>query len=273
MGQSKGGYVTWGTALFSPGEWAGAVVISAIPLTEASIYGITLYLPNVTSLAMQDHWGAADIEPGQTQGIATYGREIAKEMKRLGAPKFEGIEYTGEGHNVNVRAADIRTFISTARRDPWPDQCRIIFHRLYQGRAYYVKAVAAAKPEFDFKEKRQLRGINSQEEVPAAMTKLFLGEAYELTARLQPETNAVLVFAKGISTVEVELPAEKLDYSRPIKIIMNSKLVSEETHKVDYLELLDTARRTGDLDRLVGGRVKASLGVAAVTPTVPGKPR
>ncbi len=110
--------------------------------------------------------------------------------------------------------------------------------------------------------------VNSQLEVDGAIRSLFVAEAYELTARLQPETNSVQVFAKGLRDVEVELSAEKLDFSRPIKIVLNSKLVSEETHKLDYLELLETARRTGDLDRLVGGRVKVSLGGATTTPAL-----
>ena len=102
-GQSKGGYVTWGTALFSPGEWAGAVVISAIPLTEASVYGITLYLPNVTSLAMFGDDGYTAAKYPYLQRTYTYGVQVS-------VPIWEGSrrESRVEERDAVLRGADLR---------------------------------------------------------------------------------------------------------------------------------------------------------------------
>jgi hypothetical protein len=209
-------------------------------------------------VAVQHHWGAADIEAGQKQGIATFSREVAAEMTKLGAKKFEGIEYPGAGHNLEVRVEKIRTFIAAAVRDPFPEQCRLIFHHIYQGRAFYVQATAAAKAEFDFTEKRQVTVLN-QDDVPRALRALFVSEGFELTGHLTPATNTVTVFARNIRAVEVELPAEKLDYTRRIRIVLNGRTMVDEIRPLDYADLLETARRTGDFERLVGGRVKLTV--------------
>jgi hypothetical protein len=258
-GFSKGGYTTWATAFFSPGEWAGAAPMACYPMTEAAAAGAILYLPNVLDMAVQHHWGAADIEPGQKEGINTLSRDVAAEMKRRGATLFEGIEYPGQGHDIKVDAARFREFVRTARRDPFPAECRLIFHRLWQGRNYYVRAVAAGKAEFDFHGKHSIR-ITQPVADPRKVTRDYLlGEAFELTARLPPGNNIIAVMAKGLREVEVELPAEKLDFARPVRVTLNTRTAADGPRKIDWLELLETARRTGDFERLVAGRVKATV--------------
>ena len=133
-GYSKGGYNTWGTVLFSPGQWGGAAPMACLPMTEAAAAGAILYLPNVLGLAIQHHWGANDIEAGQKEGINTLSRDVAAEMKRLGAKRFEGIEYPGEGHGLTIDTARFREFVRTARREAFPAECHLIFHALWQGR-------------------------------------------------------------------------------------------------------------------------------------------
>ena len=81
-GYSKGGYATWATALFAPGEWAGAVPMASYPMTEAGAAGAVLYLPNVLRLDVQHHWGANDIEAGQKEGINTLSRDVALHLGR-----------------------------------------------------------------------------------------------------------------------------------------------------------------------------------------------
>jgi len=257
-GVSKGGYTTWGTILFSPGEWAGAAPMASWPVTEASTVGCTLYLPNVVALAVQAHWGANDIEPGQKEGINTFSREVAAEMKRLGAKRFEGIEYPGEGHGLAVKADRFRAFAAAARRDPWPAECKLIFHRLYQGRAYYARATATGRAEFDFRQKRTLT-ITRKEDFDKARHNLYLREGYELTARMPAGANLVAVLTRNLKEVEVDLAAERLDFGRPIRITLNSRTVQEGARKLDWAELLETVRRTGDFDRLVGGRAKLTV--------------
>jgi len=258
-GYSKGGYTTWGTILFSPGEWAGAAPMASFPVTEAGAgIGHTLYLSNVLALAIQAHWGAGDIEAGQKEGINTFSREVAAEMQRLGAKRFEGIEYAGEGHGLHVKADRFRAFVLAARREPWPTECKLLFHRLYQGRAYYARATAATKEEFDFRRKRVLR-ITRREDLDKARRNLYQQEGYELTARMPPGANLVAVFARNLKEVEVDLAAEKLDFNRPIRVTLGSRTVQEGMRKLDWAELLETVRRTGDFERLVGGRVKLSV--------------
>jgi poly(3-hydroxybutyrate) depolymerase len=258
MGVSKGGFSTWNCVLFSPAEWAGAIPIASYPLTEAGLIKYPLYLPNVLGLSIQAHWGANDVEAGQNQGISTYSREVAADMKRLGATKFEGIEYPGEGHGVNVKAEKIRAFLAAARRDAFPEQSHLIFHRLYQGRAGLVRATAAAKADFDFFKRRTVR-VTKQEDVLRALNDIFLAEAFELTVRMTPAGNAIAIVAKNIKEIELELPAEKLDFSKPFRITINGRSIQEKPRKLDWAELLETARRTYDFERLVGGRLRISV--------------
>jgi poly(3-hydroxybutyrate) depolymerase len=258
-GFSKGGYTTWATALFSPGEWAGAVPMACYPMTEAGAAGALLYLANVLRLDVQHHWGAADIEPGQKEGINTLSRDVAAEMKRLGAARFEGVEYPGQGHDVRVSADRFRQFVRTVRRDPFPPECRLIFHHLWQGRDYYVRATAGAKDDFDFRAPHTIRLAAPQPDPRKVKRDYLLSEAFELTARMPAGQNLVAVLARNLREVEVELPAEKLDFSRPLRITLNTRTVHEGVRKLDWVELLETARRTGDFERLIAGRVRAAV--------------
>jgi len=258
-GFSKGGYTTWATVLFSPGEWGGAAPMACYPMTDAAATGAVLYLPNVLGLAVQHHWGAADIEPGQKEGINTLSRDVATEMKRRAAPRFEGLEYPGQGHDIHVDAARLRDFAAKARRDAFPAECHLIFHHLWQGRACYVTATAASKADFDFHGKHSIKVTGPVTDVRKVTRDFLLGEAFELTARMAPGNNIVAVMAKGIREVEVELSAEKLDFARPVKVTLNTRSVAGVPQKIDWAELLETARRTGDFERLVAGRVKATV--------------
>jgi len=258
MGVSKGGYATWNCVLFSPAEWAGAIPISSFPITEAGLFQYLLYLPNVLGLSIQAHWGANDIEAGWNQGISTYSREVAAEMKRLGAGKFEGIEYPGEGHGLNVKAEKVREFVAAARRDAFPEQCHLIFHRLYQGRAGLVRATAAVKGDFDFHARRVVH-VTSQAGIIRELHDIYLAEAFELTVRMPPAGNAIAILAKNIKEIELELPAEKLDFTKPFRITLNGRSLLESARKVDWAEMLETARRTYDFERLIAGRLRISV--------------
>jgi hypothetical protein len=258
LGASKGGYSTWASVLFAPGEWAGAVPISSFPITDAGPMAILFYLPNVLSIPIQSHWGANDIEPGWNQGIGTYSREVAAEMKRLGAAKFEGIEYPGEGHGVNVKAEKVREFVAKVQRDPFPTECRLLFHRLYQGRLYYVRATAAAREDFDFRAKRQIN-VGPQPDAAHAYRAVYQMVDFELTARLPAGRNTIAILTKDLKEIELALPAEKLDFTKPIRITLNGRSLVESARKVDWAEMLETARRTYDFERLIAGRLRISV--------------
>jgi pimeloyl-ACP methyl ester carboxylesterase len=256
MGVSRGGYTTWGTVLFAPGQWAGAVPLASWPVTEAGSAGAILYLPNVLPLAIQAHWGENDIEPGQKQGINTLSREVDRDFVRLGARQFEGIEYPGQGHNLKPDAEKIRAFLASARRDPCPALFRHIFHHLWQGRAYFVRATAVTKDEFDFDAPHIVK-TTGLADLPRAKRELYLKEAFEFTALTKGAENTIAVTAKNISGIEVEVSPEELDFSRPVKVLFNGRLAGE-VRKIDYAEMLETARRSYDFERLVGARVKAA---------------
>jgi len=265
-GFSRGGYTTWATALFAPGEWGGAAPMASYPMTEAGAAGALLYLPNILGLAVQHHWGANDIEPGQKEGINTLSRDVAAEMKRLGAKRFEGIEYPGQGHDIKPDAAKFREFVRTARRDAFPNECRLIFHALWQGRAYFVRATVAAKADFNFRVPYTVKTTRPVMDPRKFRRDFLFGEAFELTIHAATGSNAVAVTARNIQEVEIELSAEKMDFARPVRVSVNSQVVQGVPQKVDWLELLDTARQTGDFDRLVAGRIKARVSGGTKTP-------
>jgi hypothetical protein len=232
-------------------------------MTEAGAAGVVLYLPNVLNLSIQSHWGANDIEPGQKEGINTLSREAADEFKRLNAARYEGIEYPGEAHGLRVKTDRFRAFAAAAKRDPFPAENRLLFHHLMRGRNYYVRATALARPEFDFHTPRTLT-VTKVEDVRKIKRDLLMKEGFELTARLPAGLNLVAVMARNINEVEVELPAEKLDFSRPVRITVNTRTAQETVRKMDWAELLETVRRTGDFERLIAGRVRVTVATATV---------
>jgi dienelactone hydrolase len=254
MGYSKGGYTTWYAALFDPGDWAAAIPMAACPLSQAQTPGMTLYLPNVLDLALQLHWGALDSLEGQSEGTNTYNREVAAEMKRLGAKKFEGLEYPGQGHDLTLQTAKIRAFALAARRQPFPDQGHLIFHALWQGRAWSVRALAAAHEDFDFSKNISV-SINSKEDLLQAVKAYYLKADFDLQVRLRSVDNTFVVLSKDLQELEIELPADRLDWSRPVQVLVNTKSIFAGRRAVDYPELLETARRSYDLDRLVAARL------------------
>ena len=260
LGVSKGGYTVWGTILFSPGEWAGAVPIASWPLTEAPWASPILYAPNVLGLGVQAHWGADDILPGQKQGINTFSRQAAAELKRLGAAKFEPIEYPGQGHNLNLDDARIRTFLTGARREPFPGEFRMFFHRLWEGRAYFVRATVAAREDFDFKALPRV-SVANKADLAQALCRTYQRLSFELRGLRKADENSLVVFARNLEEVEIEIGAEQMDFSRPMTVLANGRTVLSGKQKVDWVELLETARQTYDFERLVARRLRCKVEV------------
>ncbi|MBN2581474.1 MAG: hypothetical protein JXL80_00290 [Planctomycetes bacterium] len=257
-GFSKGGYTAWGTAMFSPGQWGGAMPMASWSLSEAGSTGVTMYLENVLNLDMQAHWGENDIIKGQTQGINTLSRQARDRMKELGAKRFEGIEYAGQGHRLNLDKASIRRFVSAARRDPFPAECRMVFHRVRLGRAYYVSAVKGSKKDFTFGNNLSLR-IDKPIDPREALRKILEREAFEIEVAADTKENALDVKAVNVREIEVELSPLLMDFSRPMTVTANGRKLLNGKQTIDWNELLETARRTYDFERLVGMRLKRGI--------------
>lgn len=255
-GYSKGGYTTWGTALFSPGAWAGAVPIAGWPLVEIRTPGELEYLGNVLPLAIQHHWGENDILPGQTQGINTFSRAVAAEMKALGAPHYTPREYPGEGHRIGLDVAAVRAFVADARRQVQPPKAKLVFHHLWQGRAWVVRAVAGAEPDLS---ETPTFPIRDPKDVPRALREYYRKVALEVGYAYAPETNVLAVTARGVTAVEVDLVAGKVDFARPMRVMLNGRGPPAEKRAIDWALLFATARETYDFERLVAARVRLEV--------------
>lgn len=257
-GYSKGGYTTWGTALFWPGQWGGAVPMAGWPLTEAGSAGNTFYLDNVLNLDIQAHWGENDIVAGQTRGINSFNRDVREYLRGRGARRYEGLEYAGQGHSLNLDMQRIRRFIASARRNPFPEQCRLLFHRVRHGHAYYVRAVSGGKKDFDFAKRHTIRVTRAMDPQKAKQV-VLRREAFELDVRTVKQRNTIRIKALNLRSVEIDLSPELLDFDRPIKVLINGRTVLNGKRPVDWAELLETARRTYDFERLVGGRIRKTF--------------
>ncbi len=259
-GYSKGGYTTWGTVLFSPGEWAAAIPMASWPLTEARSAGAILYLPNVLNLPVQAHWGEKDIVAGQKEGINTLSCQVANEMRRLGAERFEGIEYPGQAHRIAVNTDAVRDRVSSARREPYPREFHLIFHRVWQGRAWWVRATEAATEEYDFTKPMKVP-VTALMDVRQAQRQVYKRHAFELAARPHGDANTLLLSARNLRRVEVTIGPEMIDWSRPVKVIVNGRIRHSGPMEIDWWELIETARRTYDFERLVAARMELEVPV------------
>jgi hypothetical protein len=148
--------------------------------------------------------------------------------------------------------------VARVRRDPFPRQFAFLFHRLYEGRAYYVRATEAAGPEVDFHDRVPVRGVRLPENVPAALERIWERKGYHLAARMPEGENLIAVLARNLAEIEVDLPAERLDFARPVVVAVNHRTRYSKVHPVDWFCLLETARTTYDFERLVAGRVTAA---------------
>ncbi|MFO8012638.1 MAG: hypothetical protein R6X20_04945 [Phycisphaerae bacterium] len=255
-GYSRGGYQTWATALFSPGRWAGAVPIASAPISEAGLRCSTMYLENVLRLPIQAHWGDRDIVRGETDGINTLSKAAADWFAKRSAACFEPIEYEGQGHDLDLRREPIRAFVARVRRDPWPRTFTYLFHRMYHGRAYYVRATQAAAPEVDFRERVPVRGVRLPEQVPATLQRIWKRKGYYLAAQMPEGENRIIVRTRNLAEVAVDLPAERLDYTKTVRVIVNNRMRYARQEGMDWVCLLETARQTWDFERLVARRVR-----------------
>lgn len=257
-GYSKGGYTTWATAMFSPGEWAAAVPMASFPLTDAGRHGFELYLGNVLGLNVQYHWGDRDILPGQKEGINTFGKAATAVLRKLKAARFDPVEYPGEGHSLRIDSARLRAFMDTARREALPTKYTYTFHHLWEGRAYHVRPLRYAKTELNFRKLPPIR-VSSRGQATGALMKLYRNRAYEIRATVNPKANAMIVRVKNLREVEIALSPLQLDFTRPIRLSVNGRPVLKRPREIDWYALLDTVARTGDFQRLIGARVKVTI--------------
>jgi len=259
-GYSRGGYQTWATSLFSPGEWAGAAPLASAPIAELGLVSAKIYLENVLNLPVQAHWGDQDILRGQTMGINTLSRTAADWFKAQDAEHFEPVEYKGQGHDLKLKREMIRAFLAKVRRDPFPRQLTYLFHRMYHGRAWYVTATQASAPEVDFRERVPIRGGYRPEDVRRTLEQVWTRKGYHLAVRMPEGQNLIAVTARNLREVEVELPVERLDFGRPIRVTAGGTSRTGATDGVDWICLLETVRRTYDFEHLIGDRVTVPTG-------------
>ncbi|MEA3367865.1 MAG: hypothetical protein U9R68_07110, partial [Planctomycetota bacterium] len=78
---------------------------------------------------------------------------------------------------------------------------------------------------------------------------------YHLTVRMPEGENRIIIRARNLAEVAVALPAERLDFAKPVRVYVNHRTRQAKRQPVDWVCLLETARRTGDFERLVAGRV------------------
>jgi len=209
----------------------------------------------VLRLPIQAHWGDRDIIAGQTKGINTLSQKAADWFATRADTRFEGIAYEGQGHDLDLRREPIRAFLGRVRRDPFPRAFVYLFHRLHQGRAYYVRATKAGATEVDFHDRMIVRGVRLPEQVPGALQRIWKRKGYHLTVRMPEGENRILITARNLAEVEVDVPAQRLAWTRPVRVTVNRRTRLAGREGVDWVCLLEEARRTRDFERLVAGRV------------------
>ena len=81
----------------------------------------------------------------------------------------------------------------------------------------------------------------------------------EIASRASADPNRLAVFARNLREIEVDLCPEMVAFSRPIRITVNGVPRLNRKVEIDWLALLETARRTRDFERLVGARVRCRV--------------
>jgi hypothetical protein len=121
-------------------------------------------------------------------------------------------------------------------------------------------ATVAAREDFDFKALPRV-SVANKADLAQALCRTYQRLSFELRGLRKADENSLVVFARNLEEVQIELGAEQMDFNRPMTVLANGRTVLSGKQEIDWVELLETAQRTYDFDRLVARRLRCKVEV------------
>lgn len=204
-GISRGGHLSWDTALRNPDLYAGIFPMIGGPWAVPSGGRANLrYLPSILHLPIRDLQGSKD-DPG----LVALLHYAFKKLKELKAADAELIEFPELGHWFKFASVDWMEFINTHSREPRPKNVIVTSVGKHDSaRSFWAEILTVAKDvqeEFVTKltpaEDAKRRAL-----APAALAQWWDEQAVKHTAKLELEMVAPGEFsAKGTGVVKFRL--------------------------------------------------------------------
>lgn len=224
-GVSRGGHLTWDTALRYPDSFAGIAPMIGGPWSDPSRGAANMrYLPQIVHLTIRDLQGAQD-DPGLV-GILRITFQRLTEMK---APDAGYIEFPDLGHSFKMDAVKWDEFYLTKTRNPVPQHVTVCSVKSHDaGRAFWaeITGVAAGMQEI-VKPKMTPAEFDSFKVLSVPDKSRKLSElAEKQTARLDVTMNSPGVFSAkgtGVTKIRILLSESMFDPKKPVTVQFNGK--------------------------------------------------
>jgi predicted esterase len=225
-GYSQGGHGTWHLATMFPRLFASGVAMAGTPWFEGAPHTSTLYLENLSNLALWAIWGDQDKPKPPAIGQVQFCRAASDRLAELNNTRFGGTEVPGAGHGGCWPRSDAFTaFLAANKRQPVPDKFEHVFHLDTHRRGYYLEArELAAKPmKMDGAIRIPFQPRADDPQGDKAGREYFAKALFKMSAELDRPGNALTVRVTRIRTVRVFVTEGMFDLSKPVTLRLGSR--------------------------------------------------
>lgn len=260
IGFSGGGYVAWSMAIFYGDEIAGSIPVGSAFDAAPEIPGLwEMLLPNVRNTPVLNVWGSNDRLPVLGIDLRTpqgtnheLNQKLEALVAKMGLP-IRSCVVQGGGHDFEVPRAPLLAMLKN-HREQFPRLVRQRFRYLNQARASWLEGLSWHGDQWGLGA-RQLpeEPGETREQAIASMIDSTLGtlkgtiDGQNITIEHSHLGELMLWFGDGM-----------VDWSKPVRVTANGKVVSDGMVVRDVRVALSQARRTRDFARLRFAGLKIS---------------
>jgi predicted esterase len=239
-GMSNGGIGTYLIGLNHPDRFAALV-----PMAGAFPAALFPLLDNAKNTPFYIIHGSKDqVMPVQ------YSRDVAAYLKRSDSPvvyrEHDRVHPMAGGHYFpKEELPDLLAWLKTQRRAAEPRELSVVRDRDHPGRDAWVRI-----DEID----PAAASFWASEHQPEESRRLQRGAYARLKARVSG--NTIFVTAENVIQYSILLPADFVDWNRPVLVFTNGRVSFEQLLRPDSRSLLEEARRRPDPRQTVLSRIK-----------------
>jgi pimeloyl-ACP methyl ester carboxylesterase len=256
FGFDLGGEAAWQAALARPDLFSGAIILAAYPHVPYPEQTYPILLPNLGELPVLTVWRSPD-GSGMTphaRAVAAHNQAIVAFAKRAALP-IVGVEVAPmESAGLKPPEAAVQTMLARRRAARSPNVAHW-FRYPAHGRTDWLSQV---KFMGDIWQADQLAIAAA----PTADRDGFIGDVIKaklgyLAGRI--EGQQITIETRRCARVELLLPAELVDLTKPILVQCNGRRRYDKTLAPSVKVLLETAYESWDLQRPVAARLSFSV--------------
>ncbi|CAN5612739.1 hypothetical protein BH09PLA1_BH09PLA1_13160 [soil metagenome] len=259
-GFSGGGYVAWSMAIFYGDEIAASIPVASAFDAAPEIPGMwEMLLPNVSNTPVLNVWGSNDrlavlgIDLQTPQGTNhELNQKLIPIAKKMNLPITSYI-VKGGGHSFEP-PRDLMLQMLKKTRLNYPREISKRFRYLNQARADWIEGLSWDGDQWGLG-RRELPDVpgQSREQAIAQMLEATLGSIHG-----KVEAQDISISFSHLGELAIWFGESMIDWSKPIRVSANGKIVFEGMIERDVRIALSQAMRTRDFDRIRWAGLKIS---------------